>query len=93
MKIEFQYLADDADRPDNVTLSDAGYLVEQGEPIPSIGDCIMIEICHPLEKKGSFGHFKVVARHFMYLSSGHQQKHMIIVVMDTDETPENNYRE
>ncbi|ENX07670.1 MULTISPECIES: hypothetical protein [Acinetobacter] len=93
MKVEFQYLAKGADRPDNITLSDAGYLIEQGEPIPSKGDCIMIEICSPIDKRGNFGHFKVIARHFMYSSSGHQQKHMIIVVTDADDTPENNYRE
>ena len=93
MKIEFQYLAKGADRPDSVTLSDAGYLVEQGEPTPFIGDCIMLEICSPLDKKGNFGHFKVVARHFMYSTSGHQQKDMVIVVTDADDTPENNYRE
>lgn len=93
MRIEFQYLPQGAARPDNMTLSDAGYLVEQGEPTPSIGDCITIEICSPPDKRGSFGHFKVIARHFMYLPSGHQQKHMIIVVTDADDTPENNYRE
>ena len=93
MKIEFQYLAKGADRPDSVTLSDAGYLVEQGEPTPFIGDCIMLEICSPLDKKGNFGHFKVVARHFRYSPSGHQQKDMVIVVTDADDTPENNYRE
>lgn len=93
MKIEFQYLAKGANRPDNMTLSDAGYLVEAGEPIPSKGDCIMIEICNPFEKRGNIGHFKVVSRHFMYSPSGHQQKHMIIVVSDADDAPENNYRE
>ena len=93
MKIEFQYLAKGADRPDSVTLSDAGHLVEQGEPTPFIGDCIMLEICSPLDKKGTFGHSKVAARHFLYTPTGQQQKDMVIVVTDADDTPENNYRE
>lgn len=92
MKIEFQYLAKGASKPDNVTLIDSGYTVESGEPIPNIGDCISAEICFPLEKKGFVGHFKVVARHFFYHGNS-QNRHMIMIVEDVEDLPQNNFRE
>ena len=92
MNIEFQYLAKGADKPDSVTLADFGYKVDTGEPILAIGDCVSIEICFPAEKKGHIGHYKVVSRHFFYHGCK-QSKSMILIVTDTEESPQNNFRE
>lgn len=67
--ITFQYLAPDASRPDDITLTDVKTELGAGAQVPPVGDIVTLQIAHPRssdEQRGSWKSFKVVGRNFFY---------------------------
>ena len=93
MRIRYQYLKENSSKPDTITLSDALHKIESGEPIPSKGDFVMLQYTNPEEKRGNYGHFEIIARHFFYDIDGRQQDDSIFIVKDAPDLPETRFRE
>jgi len=93
MRIQYQYLKEDGNNPDTITLSDALHKIESGEPIPSKGDFVMLQYTNPEEKRDCYGHFEIIARHFFYNPDGSQQDNSIFIVKDAPDLPETKFRE
>ena len=92
MRIEFQYLESHAQKPDNITITDVPFKVDEKFEIPQRGDYVMLPISYPENQRGNVKHFEVVARHFFY-TNDNPQDYMIIIVKDAPELPEMNFRE
>lgn len=51
-------------KPDDITLTDVGIDILPNTPIPNVGDFITHQYAYPLNIRGNYGTFKVIARHF-----------------------------
>jgi len=92
MRIEFQYLKNNAEKPDNITITDVPFKVDEKFEIPQRGDYVMLPISSPKNLEGNRKHFEVIAKHFFYTEK-EQLDHIIIIVKDAPELPEMNFRE
>ena len=93
MLIQYQYLKEGDSKPDAITLSDVHHKIESGNLLPSKGDFVLLQYTYPEEKRGCYGHFEIISRHFFYMPDGSQQDDCIFIVKDAPDLPETRFRE
>jgi len=93
MKIQFQLLEKNEDKPSSISLTDVGFEIPEGDAPPNIGDYVMVQYSYPEEIKDNFAQFEIISRTFFYNAHQGQQAEIIAVVKLAEDEPKSRFRE